>query len=131
MTIVAVAAIALVGYWFVDEYLDADEPEDAVRGTGRRAASATESAARGSRVAVVGLAGLGATVGFEMLQLAAELNAILGGAPVILGHLVAGVLGFLGVKGLLTIQQYGFLFITVTVIALVLRFGDNGQEVID
>lgn len=117
-------------WWFVDEYRDADDREEAIRGTGRRARGGVESLLRYSRFSILGLAGLGATLSMEMLQLAAELNQVLGGAPVIVGHLLFGVLTFAGMAGAvpLTVQQLGFAFTFITVIALILRFSEAGGE---
>lgn len=131
LTTMAIVALAVLGVVSVAlDYYREDERdlEEAARSTGERAEKVTQSAARGSRLAVVGLAGLGMTVAMEMLQFAADLNAILGGAPVLVGHLLFGVLTFAGLSGAipLTVQQLGFAFTFVTVIALILRYGSGG-----
>lgn len=117
----------LVAWWFVDEYRDAGDAEEAARGAGQRAQAATEAAARGSRYAVVGLAGLGASLAMEALHLASGLNEVLGGAPVIVGHLIYGVLSLAGIAGAIPFDKElaGFAFAFITAIALILRFGDD------
>ncbi|GGL26100.1 hypothetical protein GCM10009037_07150 [Halarchaeum grantii] len=115
---------------FVWDYLREDrELEDAATRTGERAQRTVKGAAKGSRLAVVGLAGLGASVAAEMLQFAGELNAVLGGAPVLIGHLIFGMATFAGLKGLIPfdVETMGFVFIFVTAIALILRYGSAGE----
>ncbi|MBB6645073.1 hypothetical protein [Halobellus ruber] len=120
----------IVAYWFIDEYVldDTDEVNQAAKNVGERARGATESAARGGRFAVVGFAGLGVSLAMELLQLAGELNAILGGAPVVIGHLIFGAFTLAGLQGVIPFDKQiaGFFFIFVTAIALILRYGDGG-----
>ena len=113
----------LLALAFILELLDDDNDGagDALTGTGRRAREAVESGSALTRVGLLGGAGLLATLGMEAMALLAGLNEILGGAPVIIGHVIAGILGYLGVQGVLTVEQWGMAFISVTVIALFLR----------
>ena len=126
---IAIAAVVgiLAAYWFIDEYRDADEASEAVAGAAERAGEATEKAARGTRYAVVGFAGIGASLAMEILQLGADLNAILGGVPVIIGHILFGGLTLAGLQGVIPFDREiaGFAFIFITVIALILRYGGD------
>jgi hypothetical protein len=119
----------LLALGFVVELLDeANEgASDAIEGTGRRAREAVEGGSAVTRVGILAGASLLATLGMEAMQIAAGLNEILGGAPVIVGHLIAGALGYLGVAGVLTTQQWGFAFILVTVVALILRVSNEPE----
>jgi hypothetical protein len=120
--IVGLLAALLVLYWAYDEADDADDNAELAAGVGSRARDATVGSARATRMGVIGLAGLGATLGMEALQLAAGLNEIVGGVPVIVGHVVGGGLAWLGITGVLTPMQWGWAFVSTTIIALVLRF---------
>lgn len=125
---IAVALVALIlAAWFYREYTRTEDVAEAAQRTGSAAGTA---AAGSTRVAVLGFAGVGAAIAMQFFQLAAGLNEILGGAPVIVGHLLFGVLTMLGLKGVIPFntQLAGFAFITVTVVALILRYGEGSGE---
>lgn len=127
---VATVVAALIALSFVIEYIDERDAGVAAVTTGQRARSATERAATAGRYGILGLAGLGASLAMEMLQLATGLNEILGGAPVILGHLLFGIITFLGLEGVIPLSKMmlGWTFVTITIVALILRFSDDGGD---
>ena len=130
LLIVGALAAVVVTYWIAAEYRDADDAEEVAEGVGRRASSSVQGGAKYTRKATVGLAGLGAALGMEVLQLGAGLNEILGGFPVVIGHVAYGAVSLLGITGRLPLdaQTIGFAFIFITTIALVLRATNDPEE---
>lgn len=131
LMLVGVLVAVLVAYWIVVEYREADDTEEVAEGVGRRASATVQGSARYTRKATVGLAGLGAALGMEVLQLGAALNEILGGFPVVIGHVAYGAVSLLGITGRLPLdaQTIGFAFIFITTIALVLRATNDPEEI--
>ncbi|WP_253737995.1 hypothetical protein [Halohasta salina] len=126
----ALIALLLV-YWLIDELGEAEDREELAAGVGRRASGAVQAGARNTRRATVGLAGLGAALGVEAMQLGAGLNEVLGGFPVVLGHVIYGGISLLGIGGYIPFdaQLAGFTFVFVTAIALVLRATNDPEEI--
>jgi len=60
------------------------------------------------------------TIGDQVIGLFADLVGLID-APVVVGHIVGGVLGWLGVQGSLTTMQFLIAFGAVTAVALVWR----------
>jgi len=104
-----VVGIMVLIYWTIDEYRDADGIEDAAEGLASRSGSAI----------VVGASVL-LTVGDQLVQLLAELAGLVD-APVIVGHVVGGLLGLAGLQGLISTTEFLFAFAIVTVVAVTWR----------
>jgi hypothetical protein len=69
---------------------------------------------------VIATAAVTITIGDQLIGLVADLVAMID-APVVVGHVVGGVLGWLGVQGTLSPRLFAILFGAVTVIALLWR----------
>lgn len=104
----AIGVMVLV-YWILDEWRDADDATEVVEGVGNRSGSAI----------VVSL-GVLLTIGDQLIQLGADLIGLID-APVVVGHIVGGLLGWLGLRGTISQSQFLVLFGVVTVIALIWR----------
>ncbi len=121
---------ALLTYWWWDErnsheHQSAGETVDRVTS---RAEKATGGALSGVRALLVGLASIGMTIAVEFLQLAGELNELLGGVPFLVGYTLYGVLSFVGIEWDISPEVLGFAFILILIIASMVRFGQPGGE---
>ncbi len=112
-------------YLLIDEWGDADDAADAVMGAGERADRATGEFVGAVGALVAGIGMIGMTIGQEIASTASLLEPIVGQAPVVIGHLIVAGLGYLSLTGVLGLsaEQYGYLVILVTIIALFLRYG--------
>lgn len=108
-TIIGVIGVATLIYWIIDEWNDAEDATEVVEGVADRSGSA-----------IVVIAGVLLTIGDQLVQLAADLVGMID-APVVVGHLVGGLLGYLGLQGALSTRQFLLWFGVVTVIALIWR----------
>lgn len=106
---VGVIGVMALAYWIIDEWRDADELEEVVEGVGERSGSA-----------LVVTAGVLLTIGDQLVQLAADLVGLID-APVVIGHVIGGVLGWLGLQGTITPREFLLAFGVVTVVALIWR----------
>ena len=106
---VGVIGVMALIYWIIDEWRDADELEDVVEGVGQRSGSA-----------LVVTAGVLLTIGDQLVQLAADLVGLID-APVVIGHVIGGMLGWLGLQGTITAREFMLAFGVVTVVALIWR----------
>ena len=68
---------------------------------------------------VVAVAAVVITIGDQLIQLGADLIGL--GDPLIIGHIGAGVLGYLGVNGNITVANYVFAFGLLTAAVLIWR----------
>ncbi|WP_049982040.1 hypothetical protein [Halorubrum sp. BV1] len=107
--VVGVIGVMALIYWVLDEWRDADDINELVEGVGNRSGSA-----------IVVTMGVLLTIGDQIIQLVADLVGMID-APVVVGHVVGGILGWLGLQGLITNGQFLALFGIVTVIALIWR----------
>jgi hypothetical protein len=112
-------AIGIIGvmaliYWTVDEYRDANGATDVVEGVGERSGSA-----------IVVVTGVLLTIGDQLIQLVADLIGLID-APVVVGHLVGGLLGWLGLQGTISQREFLIFFGIVTVVALIWRASSTG-----
>ena len=107
--VVGVIGVMALIYWVLDEWRDADDINELVEGVGNRSGSA-----------IVVTMGVVLTIGDQIIQLVADLVGMID-APVVVGHIVGGLLGWLGLQGLITNGQFVALFGIVTVIALIWR----------
>jgi hypothetical protein len=107
--VIGVIGVATLIYWTLDEWRDADDVTEVVEGVGERSGSA-----------IVVIAGVLLTIGDQLIQLVADLVGMID-APVIVGHIVGGFLGFLGLQGTITQRQFLLGFGIVTVVALIWR----------
>lgn len=107
--VIGLIGVVTLIYWILDEWTDADDATEIVEGVGERSGSA-----------LVVIAGVLLTIGDQLIQLAADLVVMID-APVVVGHLVGGVLGYLGLQGTLTTRQFLLGFGIVTIVALVWR----------
>jgi len=106
---VGVIGVMTLIYWTLDEWRDANDINELVEGVGSRSGSA-----------IVVTMGVVLTIGDQIIQLITDLGAMID-APVVVGHIVGGILGWLGLQGLITNGQFLALFGVVTVIALIWR----------
>jgi|GEM_PF-3817012 len=104
----AIGVMVLI-YWVLDEWRDADDTTDVVDGVGERSGSAI----------IVSL-GVLLTIGDQLIQLVADLLGMID-APVVVGHIVGGFLGWLGLRGTISEGQFLVFFGIVTIIALIWR----------
>jgi len=107
--VVGVLGVMVLAYWILDEWRDADDATEVVEGVGERSGSAI----------VVGT-GVLLTIGDQLIQLVADLIGMID-APVVVGHIVGGLLGWLGLQGTISQSQFVVFFGIVTVIALIWR----------
>lgn len=127
---VGLFAFGLLAFWWLTERQEADDAAETVERVGQRAETVTGGLVGSFGSLMVVLASIGVTIGNELLQTGAMLNDILGGAPVLVGHLIWGGIVFLGLQGYLggiTVMQLGYAFFTITVVALLLRYGSVGE----
>lgn len=107
--VVGVIGVMALIYWTLDEWRDANDINELVEGVGNRSGSA-----------IVVTMGVLLTIGDQIIQLVADLVGMIN-APVVVGHVVGGILGWLGLQGLISNGQFLALFGIVTVIALIWR----------
>ncbi|TKX78438.1 hypothetical protein EXE53_21185 [Halorubrum sp. SD626R] len=107
--VVGVIGVMALIYWVLDEWRDANDINELVEGVGNRSGSA-----------IVVTMGVLLTIGDQIIQLITDLVGMID-APVVVGHVVGGILGWLGLQGLITNGQFLALFGIVTVIALIWR----------
>ncbi|NEU56752.1 hypothetical protein [Halorussus sp. MSC15.2] len=121
---------ALFTYWWWDERNEHEHqsPGETVDRVTSRAESATGGALSGFRALLVGLASIGMTIAVEFLQLAGDLNELLGGVPFIVGYLIYGGLSFVGIEWDISPQVLGFAFILILLVAAMAKFGQPGGD---
>lgn len=107
--LVGIIGVFTIAYWVLDELNDADGATEVVEGVGERSGSA-----------IVVITGTILTIGDQIIQLGADLVGLID-APVVVGHVVGGILGFLGLRGVLTTEEFILYFGIVTIIALIWR----------
>jgi len=118
---------ALLAYWWYEERQEAESPGETVDRVTDRAEGATGGALSGFRALVVGIASIATTVAMELLGMAADLNALLGGVPYLVGYAVYGVLSFFGVYVGMDRRSLGFLFILIGISAAFVKFGGESS----
>jgi hypothetical protein len=69
---------------------------------------------------VIAIAAVTITIGDQLIGLVAELVGMID-APVVVGHVVGGILGWLGVQGTIGTEMFLIAFGAVTVVALLWR----------
>jgi hypothetical protein len=107
--VIGIIGVMALIYWIADEWRDADDATEVVEGVGERSGSA-----------IVVVAGVALTIGDQLIQLVADLVGLID-APVVVGHVVGGILGYLGLQGTISTSQFLVGFAIVTVVALVWR----------
>lgn len=107
--VIGVIGVVTLLYWILDEWRDANDATEVVEGVGERSGSA-----------IVVMSGVLLTIGDQLIQLVADLIGMID-APVVVGHVVGGILGWLGLQGTITTRQFVIGFVAVTIIALVWR----------
>ncbi len=107
--ILGVLGVMILAYWVLDELDDADDATEVVENVGERSGSA-----------IVVFTGVLLTIGDQLLALVADLVGIIN-APVVVGHVIGGLLGYLGLQGTISQQQFVLYFGIVTVVALIWR----------
>jgi hypothetical protein len=101
--------VATLIFWTLDEWRDADGIEEVVDGVADRSGSA-----------IVVITGVLLTIGDQLIQLVTDLVMMID-APVVVGHLVGGFLGWLGLQGTISTREFLIFFGIVTIIALIWR----------
>lgn len=124
-TMLGLVLFALVAYWFIDEWRDADQASDAVKGAGERADAATGQFLGAVGALVFAMATIGMTVGQQIMETLSMVEPLIGNVPVIIGHLVVSFLGYLSLTGYigLSAKEFGFAVILITIVALFVRYG--------
>ena len=107
--IFGVVGIMVLIYWALDEYRDADGIEETIEGVASRSGSA-----------IVVTASVLLTIGDQLVQVFAELAGMVD-APVVVGHVVGGLLGLAGLQGLISTTEFLAAFAIVTVVAVTWR----------
>lgn len=108
-TIIGLIGLGTLIYWIVDEANEADETTEIVEGVAERSGSA-----------LVAIAAVLLTIGDQLVQLTADLVGMID-APVVVGHLIGGLLGWLGLQGTISTRQFLLWFGVVTIVALIWR----------
>ncbi|WP_049934657.1 hypothetical protein [Haloplanus natans] len=120
-TILGLAALGLLVYWYLDER--GESASDTVESVGERADSFFGGAigATGSLITVV--ASIAVTIGRELLMTGSMLNQVVE-APVVIGHVIVGALAYGGFRGYFPINAAGFGwgFLIITLLALWARY---------
>lgn len=84
---------------------------------------------------LIGVLAIAVTIAGELTRLGVMLDDVVGGAPVVVGHLVWGVISWLGLAGYVPLdpETAGWLFLVLTVAVFVMRFTsarDDWEEVV-
>ncbi|WP_181693286.1 hypothetical protein [Natronomonas sp. LN261] len=107
--IIGVIGLLTLVYWSVDEYREADDANEAVENIADRSGSA-----------LVVITGVILTIGDQLAQIGADIAGLID-SPVIVGHLLGGVLGWLGLQGTISQRDFLIFFAIVTLVAVVWR----------
>ena len=108
-TVIGVIGVVVLLYWILDEAADANNSTDVIEGIGERSGSA-----------IVVMIGVLLTIGDQLVQIVADLIGIID-APVVVGHVIGGLLAWLGLQGQITEREFLIFFGIVTVVALIWR----------
>jgi hypothetical protein len=126
-------ALALVLYWTFDERSDTSSAGETIERVGERAEVVTNGflGAVGSLLVVV--ASIGLAIGTQLLELGVALNDLLGHVPILVGHLLFGLIAFAGLEGVIPVSQMqlGWIFLLITVVALIAKYGEDAGEALD
>lgn len=106
---IGVIGILTLAYWIVDEWRDANSPTQVAERVGERSGSA-----------IVVIVGVLLTIGDQLIQLAADLLGLVD-APVVVAHVIGGMLGYLGLQGVISTSEFILYFGVVTVVGLIWR----------
>jgi hypothetical protein len=99
-TVAGLALLAVIAYWALDELEDDDEARDVIDKTTSRAESASAGRLDGPAALVLGLVGIGLTVGTQALDFVAGLVDVIATAPLAaanLGTIAAGIGAMAGI----------------------------------
>lgn len=107
--IVGILGVFTILYWIIDELDEANGAGEVVEGVGERSGSA-----------IVVITGTVLTIGDQLIQLGADLVGLID-APVVVGHVIGGILGYLGLQGTISTEEFLLYFGIVTVVALIWR----------
>lgn len=122
-TLIGLAAIGLLAYWYLDERRSSDSAADTIERTGERADNFFGGlvGAFGSLVTVV--LTIAVTIGNELLMAGSTVNQLVE-APALIGHVIVGALAYGGFRGLFPINATGFgwAFIILTLLVLWARY---------
>ena len=106
---IGVLALIMLIYWTLNAIRDHDEADEVA-----------EDVASNARGTVLAIFAVTITIGDQLLQLVADLVGTID-SPVVVGHVVGGLLGWFGIRGTISASQFVMLFGIVTVIALIWR----------
>lgn len=113
-TVLGIMGAMMLVYWTLSAWRDARDagtasPETVAEGVGERFSDF-----------VIAIAAVTITIGDQLIAVAADLVGMVD-SPMIVGHAVGGLLGWLGLEGLITPEQFLLGFAIVTVFALIWR----------
>lgn len=122
--LIGLLAVGLLVYWLLDEREDANDASDLIEGVGGRAESATGGVVGAFGSLVIVITSILLTVGRELLATTGDLGMLVEGVPVVIGHLLIGVLAWAGLTGAIQMDAstFGWVFILITVVALGIRY---------
>ncbi len=123
---IGLLAVGSLAYWWFDEREDSDSAAETIERVGSRAETVTGGIVGGFGSLLVVFASIGLTIGGQLAETGMMLNELLGGIPVIVGHMLFGLLTFAGLSGAipLSVQQLGFAFVFITTIAVIARYSN-------
>lgn len=127
MFLIGLLGLGVLTFWAADAYEEEQSLSGFVDEFGENAEEGlTESVGAVGTLVVVGTS-IAVSLGNEMLMLASQLSGLIGDVPVVVGHVLFGILVFLNVGTFgLNQSQLGLAFIVITIVALLLRFGGDG-----
>lgn len=123
LTILGLAGLGLLIYWWLDERRSSGSAADTIEGVGNRADDlfGNTVGAFGSLVTVV--LTIAVTIGNELLMAGSAVNSVVE-APALIGHVIIGLVGWAGFRGLIPVNAtgYGWAFVILTLLVLWARF---------
>lgn len=122
--LIGLLAVGLLVYWLLDEREDASDVSDLIEGVGGRAESATGGVVGAFGSLVIVITSIMLTVGRELLATTGDLGMLVEGVPVVIGHILVGVLAWAGFTGAIQMDAstFGWAFILITIVALGIRY---------
>jgi len=129
LTLIGLAALGLLTYWYVDERGEEQSAAATVERVGGRADDFFGGlvGATGSLLTVV--ATIAVTIGNQILMTGSALNTVVE-APAVIGHVILGAIAYGGFRGYFPINATGFgwAFIILTLLVLWAKYSDGGES---
>jgi len=106
---IGLLALILVLYWIVE-----------AAGDGNDASEVADEVSSNARGLIIGIIAVAVTIGNQLLQLVADIAGMID-SPLAVGHVLGGILGWLGIRGDISMAQFVTFFAIVTAVALIWR----------